>query len=302
MSRASAPLASAPLAADPENPASQDPVQFHLGFERVRALLTSVSIDSLEPINLEVPATCATVIGAYPEIIELRPQLESLSTFDISHVDNLRDYALALGHTHSEHRSEGGTSDKVSVLAAKCLDNRDLFHADATALAKRGLLDESRVAKLRGGNSYRMIAFDVIGLTGLFLSSWETIKDKTALTQAEMEEARTAANQLVSAIGLREQAEPATSEVSLLRQQAYTLLVRAYNETRDAIAFIRRAEGDVDRIAPSLYAGRGRRVATEVVTPASPATPVATAPTEVANTPANNIPVGFPGSSPFSPE
>jgi hypothetical protein len=42
--------------------------------------------------------------------------------------------------------------------------------------------------------------------------------------------------------------------------RAYTLLVSAYDEVRRALSFVRRAQDDVDEIAPSLYA-KGRREA-----------------------------------------
>jgi len=284
-------------------PASQDEAQFHLGFERVEALVRAVPAEDLEPINLEVPSTVATVLGAYPEIVALRPELLGLSTFNVFQIDRLRDFALALGHTHAEFRAAGGTADNVGAQAAECLEIRDRFHADATALAKRGLVDEARVSKLRGGNSYRMIAFDIVGLAAVFLERWPAIAGKTALETTEIEDARRKANQLVAAIGLREQAEPAVSEVSRLRQQAYTLLVRAYNDTRDAIAFVRRAQGDVDKIAPSLYAGRARRSGSaENATAPSPAAPPVAALEDDATSPAIALPVGFPGGSPIAGE
>jgi hypothetical protein len=78
------------------------------------------------------------------------------------------------------------------------------------------------------------------------------------------------------------------------------LLVRAYNDTRSVIAFVRRAQGDVDEITPSLYAGRGRRTTSEeVITPAKVIALDGQA--EPSPTPAGNgVPVGYPGSSPLA--
>lgn len=41
------------------------------------------------------------------------------------------------------------------------------------------------------------------------------------------------------------------------RQRTFTLLVRSYDQIRRALSYLRWNEGDVDRIAPSLWAGRG---------------------------------------------
>jgi len=233
--------------------------QFHLAFQRLQTQIEALPESDLEPINLDIPTTVATVLGAEPEVQPLRSALVALPTFDIRHVDQLRDRALALGHAHSQFRIAGGPPDDIDELVEQMIDARDRFHTDASALVRRGLLDGDRVNKLRGGNSYRMIAFDVIGLVGLFLESWDAINGKTALEVAELEEARATANRLVAAVGLREQGPALRSKAAIVRHKAYTLLVRGYNETRQAIAFVRRSQGDVDDITPSLYAGRGKR-------------------------------------------
>lgn len=291
-----------PNAPEPQ-PSPEDLLQFHLGYSRVEAKIRAVPIDKMEAITLEIPSTCSTVMGAFPEIQAHRPELEQLYTFDISQVDSLQDLALALAHLHSEYRASGGASDNVAELAAQCLEIRDRMHDDATALAGRKLLDKGRVDKLHGGNGYRFIAFDITGLVGLFLEQWDNIEGKTAVEKPELDEARKKAAQLVAALGLREQSAPVPNETAQLRQQAYTLLVRSYTDTRDALAFVRRAQGDVDRIAPSLFAGRGRRATTpeEVVTPAAvPAAQPGVEPSvTLPITPAVTVPVGFPGSSPL---
>ena len=38
-----------------------------------------------------------------------------------------------------------------------------------------------------------------------------------------------------------------------MRQRAFTLLVRSYDEIRRAVVFVRWAEADADAFAPSLY-------------------------------------------------
>ena len=48
---------------------------------------------------------------------------------------------------------------------------RDMLHADATALAKRGLLEEASVAKLRSGLGYKNLAFDALGFSPVFAAT-----------------------------------------------------------------------------------------------------------------------------------
>jgi hypothetical protein len=180
------------------------------------------------------------------------------------------------------------------------IDVRDRFHSDASALVRRGLLDGERVDKLRGGNGHRMLAFDVIGLVDLFLESWERIQGKAALEVKELEEARAKGNRLIAAVGLRDQAPAVRHATALTRQKAYTLLVRAYDETRHGIAFVRRREGDVDTITPSLYAGRSKRPPETPVAGAKPPAAQAQAVTAAQGIGSADVPAGFPGAAPLT--
>jgi hypothetical protein len=277
----------------------EEALQLESGFRRIEPLVRAFPRDQLEPVNLDVTAAVQTVLGAYPEIVEHRPVLLTLGTFDISNVDNLRDLAAALGHAHVEYRTAGGVVDDIPQLATECLDNRDRFLTDALALAKRKFVEAARVEKIRGGNSYRMIAFDVLTLVDLFKKNWAAIEGNTGLRMAEIEDAALKANRLLTAIGVRDQSTPAANEAAVLRQQAYTMLIRAYGETRDALTFVRRAQGDADTIAPSLFAGRGgRRPGADELVPETVPPVAQPEPEPASGLTATSVPVGFPGSSP----
>ncbi|HEU4534923.1 MAG TPA: hypothetical protein VFS00_12425, partial [Polyangiaceae bacterium] len=58
------------------------------------------------------------------------------------------------------------------------------------------------------------------------------------------------------------------------RARAFRLTVRAYESTRAAVAYVRRREGDVDELMPSLFGGRPRRrSAPEPEAPVDPGAP-----------------------------
>jgi hypothetical protein len=268
------------------------------GFLRVEAEVRAVPTDELEPINLDVPATVETVRNAHDRIIAYREELAELGPFDVKNVDNLRDYALALGHTHVENRSTEEPVDRVAEMAEKAVDARELFLADAAVLVKRNMVSRETVDKLRSGTSYRSIAYDVLGLVKLFENHWETVGSRTMMTRGELDAAHTLANELLAMSGSKENTPPAVTDASLLRQQAYTLLVKTYADVRDAIIYIRRRHGDADEIAPSLWAGRGKRP-TPQAPAATPTPPSAPAPTTSSPPTSNTVPVGFPGDSPF---
>jgi len=100
----------------------------------------------------------------------------------------------------------------------------------------------------------------------IFQEAWDTVHDKTTVTSEEVERAAVLGSELHIALGLRRvgadlQSKPPESQ--LTRDRAFTLFVRAYDEVRRGVTFLRWYEGDVDSYAPSLYARGPRRVPTQ---------------------------------------
>ncbi len=279
--------------------------EFMLGFQRMEAAVRALPEQDLLPLNLDVPSTVTTVLGAWPEIRAFRDTVAALPGANMTAFDNLRDYALALAHTHGLFRGLAGPPDGLAKMAEDLSNIRDMLFADAMALAKRGVFDETRIAKLRSGLGYKSLAFDVVGLVQVLRERWADISNRTGVQQAELDHAAQLAQRLVTAVGLKEQQPVAANGVPLLRQQAFTLLVKAYDEVRRAISFLRWHEQDVESIAPSLWSGRGTRPTPEAA-PVPPPVSVEPAPAPSA-TPAapvtagaSTVPLGLPGSPAFS--
>jgi len=286
---------------------ASEPGEFAAGFQRVEAEIGKVQDRDIVAVNLDIPGAVTTVLGSLPEIRALRPELAELKGFDLARSDKLRDYTLALGHAHAMFRAASGPSDGVAELAEEVAELRDLLQADAAALAKRRILDENQVTKLRGGSGYKNVAFEVVGLVGLFRANWEQIKGRSGLQPEELEHAGRRAQELVTAVGVKEQSPAVVGAAMAVRQRAYTLFFNAYDDVRRAVAYLRWHEGDAESIAPSLYAGRGaaRAVPEAVpVTPAGGSTPSpANVPSQVvpaANAPPLAAAAGLPGSAPFA--
>jgi hypothetical protein len=298
--QAAAPNVSTPAVQDPAVSHSQHE-EFAQGFGRVETEVRAVSTSRLLRVNLHVPSTVTTVLGACPELEEHRAELSLLSHFDVRCLNKLRDYAMALAYAHSLSQAESEQQDEVGALAEQLSGQRDLLLSDAQALVARGVLARAAVERLRTGPSYKSIAFDVAGLVELFRQNWSAIAGRCMVQQSELDHAARAAQQLASALGVREQGQTSGSEGTLLRQQAFTLCVEAYDEVRRALAYLRWHAGDAEKIAPSLWSGRGRKRAPESeLAPSAPASsaPASGAP-ESASNDSNPVPVGFPGSSPL---
>ncbi len=279
-------------------------------FERVEAEIRAIAEDALQPINIDIPTAVTTVVGAMDEILAQRDAIAKLGDFDLSLVDNLKDFAQAAGHAHGLYRIAIGSKDPITKLGQEVTGIRDLLFSDALALSKRGLLSETVVTPLRSPSGHRNIAYDTISLVALFRENARALAGKTPVTAEELNGAVRIAEELLAALGERDQAPATSAAAVLLRQQAFTLFVNAYDQVRRAISYLRWND-DAESIAPSLWAGRGKRATVEAAPPATiaPATPGAGTVTpnppppitpHLTPTSAAPIGVGFPGSSPFT--
>jgi hypothetical protein len=281
---------------------------FLAAFQRVESEIVALEESELVLVNLDVPSAVATALGARHKILDYREEMAELRGVDVSKLDKLRDYGYALLHTQTEYHAASGKDETLGELVDELQDIREQLFADAQGLARRGLLDREEVAKLRSGLGHKNLAMDVNGLVRAFREEAGALLGKSPVTREELDNAAELAARVIEEVGAKEQAPAVTAEATLLRQRAFTLFTRAYDEARRAVSFLRWNEGDADSIAPSLWAGRGGRGKPEPKVPASetPAEAGAGTGTAVAApvaAPAATgaaVPVGFPGSSPFT--
>jgi len=83
-------------------------------------------------------------------------------------------------------------------------------------------------------------------------------KRERATVAEDLQTASRIATRLTRIVGVREQSPAQTEAVTEQRLRVFALTMRAYDEVRAAVAFVRRREGDAEEITPNLYTGRGR--------------------------------------------
>lgn len=278
--------------------------------DRVRPEMAALGESKTKPINLDIQSATATVRGSLAEIMLMRPQIVAqVPGVDISQLDNLETYALALLQANATHLVSTSPPEALAGLAEEGTKLRATLLSDATALANRGIINNASLDNLKGPMGYRNLSSDILALATLLRSNWSAIASKSCVTEAELDRAEVVADQLNEAYGIHDQGPAAVATYALERQQAYTLFVNAYDQVRRAISFLRWDNGDFEDIAPSLYAGRTttrKKASTEVEgkPDTSTATPIAkdSATNAVAGKPvtAATPAVGLPGADPFA--
>jgi hypothetical protein len=284
-------------------------------YKRLRAEIDALPEETVAVINLDIPAIVQTGLGVLPEVRKFEDEVKQLPSFDVSAFEKLEDYAYALLHLQTLYMAASAPPEALGDLVARAIAARELLLADIPGFVAHGHLSLRGPNELDKSLGHRGIAMDVGRLARVVIEAWPKLQGKTSLTFEKLVEFEALRDQIVAALGLKEQGEELEVEVTAQRERSYTLFVRAYDEVRRAISFLRWKQGDVDEITPSLYSGKAGRRRTEVpsptpATPATPATPGAPAATSAPSTaaPATGvaaqsapIPVGHPGSDPFGP-
>jgi hypothetical protein len=211
-------------------------------------------------VNIDVVAAATTVLGLLPELRALRPQIvDEFSRFDLERFDKLEQYALALSHAHGLYRGAASMKRNTAELAAEVTAARDRLLSCARTLATHGLLEAARLTGCKTTTAYRATASDIFMLVPLFKEHWSRIRNNTPLTLSDLNRASNLAVELLTEVGLKEQAPVGVNAAAQIRAKAYTLLADAYEDARRAVQYLRARHGDAHDIAPSLYAGRGGR-------------------------------------------
>ncbi len=226
-------------------------------FRLVVAELESLAPEELVQVNLDIIAAANTAAGVIPELKALRSRIvHELPQFDLVAFDKLHLYAMAAAYAHTMHLVGAAPRDDLRSRFEESLKLRELLLGDATALAARGIINGEALKNLRGSIGYKNVQTDLQMLVNVFKANWARIQGKCAVTEAELARGGKLVAWLMEVVGLREQGPAELAKSADMRERAFTLFTRTYDDARRAIGFLRWKEGDVDDIIPSLYAGR----------------------------------------------
>jgi len=250
------------------------------------ALLTpefmALKPEDLLVINVDVPTVVAMVIGSLPEIRALLPELETVvPEVDLALLNKLRLCALALSYAHARYLSSAAPSGELQQLTESGVALRETLLTDATALARRGLVENGKLNDLQGVIGFKNVAVDLTILASVLKERWPEIQGKCAVSASELDTALRIAERIFTAVGLREQGSAAIESTTEMRLRLFTLLSRIYDLVRKAVGFVRWDFKDAEKIAPSLYTGRTRRRGGSGVDAPPPANPPGATPPAV---------------------
>lgn len=210
-------------------------------------------------ITINISEAVTTVLGRLEAIRALGPQMtQALPRFPIDLFDRLETYTLALAHTQILYKTSSTSPAPIKALAKSATAFRAILLADVSALISRELIGPAALKNLKGINGYKNIAFDLSALVQILKHNWAKVSGRTGVTLEELDKAEALAEQLLTAVARYKKVPVGTTETVRHRQAAFTLFIRAYEEVRSGIEYLRRKQGDADSITPSLYVRRSK--------------------------------------------
>jgi hypothetical protein len=253
-------------------------------FVLVRPEIDAMSIEGRVRITVSVPVAVKIGLGAIPNIEARRDEFRRrLPEYNVERAGRLRDYARAAYYAHLVAIRHADGEGRVRAILEEALPLRERMLSAAELHALYGLLDGGHVASIRRGTGHIDSANDLVELAVLFGDSRGKLAGQTPVTDADIERARELGFQLIDALGQRDMgtdgsSTPAKQEED--RVKAFWLYHDVYEESRQAMTYVRWREGDADLLVPSLFSGRRRRGSSsdepdEVPEPVEPPAPVA---------------------------
>jgi len=256
---------------------------YRQAFGDVKSEIEAVADEHFIQIALDIPSATVTTQGAYAQIVALRPSfVERLPKFDISLVDKLETYALAMFCAHADYKAAMDPPAELADLIQTAIARRAILLANVNSLIAYGLLAPEVLNDLLGINGYKNVMTDLATLASILRTHADKVAERTTVRFNELAEAEDLAAKLGETVGVRQLSPQVIAQAARNRQAAFTLFMRAYEEVRAAIQYLRHHEGDADAIMPSLFAGRGGRkkaVGDKPDAPAPSPTPVVAPPT-----------------------
>lgn len=232
-------------------------------YKRIEGKLDAMRADEVGVVRAYILVVIAVVFGA---LINIRARLGAMRKatpeLDFDALEQLGDYTQALYYLHLITAPTEGPAADLPTLLAEASPLRALLLSSAENLALFGHVSSERVAAIRSGSGHLDTAEDLGRLVQLFREGGPELVARTPVTEAMLERAGELSFQIIIALGQRKVGTDGAGELSRLEEhkaRALSLVVRTYNEARRGLSFLRWREGDVDTLAPSIFAGRRRK-------------------------------------------
>jgi hypothetical protein len=179
----------------------RDEPRYRTAFHQLAEERAALHKDEVLRVNADAMLTITAMLGAWPAVRALRERIAyELPRFDLERFDRFQQYVCAFSHANTLYVSTGSEQAAFLRLCQAAIAKFNQLFADATALARRGLISDQPLARLKRGNGYRRVPLNLLTVVQLLRMNWGALEGKTAVTRAELDEAEVLAESVLRAI------------------------------------------------------------------------------------------------------
>lgn len=235
-----------------------DPLAMRQSLERFRPMFCSVANAQLVPIRVELSTAAMWVLNHLDQVAPFRERIARLVEVNHEWIDNLEGIAMAALEVASQCKVKSKSPPEVLETYQEASLLRDNLRHQALALQRSKLLPRGAIGAVSGKRGYRNTAVDLSALGNLLRDNWHNIVGKTSISRDDIDRCSVLAQLLFRNSEDRKRRGSLPAHLALLKQQAYALLMLAFEELRRCITFLDRSA--VDRVAPTPFQRRpGKR-------------------------------------------
>lgn len=242
---------------DPPEPSALDPNRLQRALDLHRAELEAIRPEQFASVNVSIPEAAMLVLNATKRWAPYAERIGTLSAeVNGAQIAKIAGFARATLQAHANLVITSAPENQLHATLQQGMKLGDRLSAEAKVLAERGLLPVKSLVQIDHTTGYRAVAMELTALATLLGNSWSGIAGKTAITLQDLDEAKLIANKIFEDAAERDLRHPEIVEARKLRMQAFTAMVRAYEEMRRCIAFLEPSK--LEDLAPALSQVRGR--------------------------------------------
>jgi hypothetical protein len=237
-----------------KNSSLANEILFEEHYTKLLAEAQALPADDVQKVNLDAENAVTTALAVVPVLQRFRENIvTNLKDFNSERFDHLEDYPKAFSVSNSRYLAATNPPDALPDEYEAGQKLRELLHADVTNLIARGLIHSNALKDYTGLVGFRNVGMELQLLALILKDHWQSVQGRCGTDLAELENALKLAQRLQRGAGEREFNPAIVAEYADIRNRLFTLFIRAYDDARRAIAYLRWEEGDADEIAPSLH-------------------------------------------------
>ncbi|MFO0588421.1 MAG: hypothetical protein U0441_12805 [Polyangiaceae bacterium] len=254
-------------------------------FTKVTPILLSMTEEELASpqMNIETGVYAALGASAFYKSPTVHARFSRLPKEDFNHAeaDGLEQACFAALFAISEARAAGALESDALVdpeIAAEAAEVEERMQTTCEHLLSDDPEIKRQLDRLRPGLGYRDLANDLLGYARIYDQRLDVVKkDPKFYRPGDAARAKELAGKIIQA--LTEALTPQGRDAYSTCVRAWTLVVRRYEEIRQAGLWLFRKDAQKDQRFPSLYAvgrpggGRPRKQLADITPPDAPAAP-----------------------------